>query len=143
MKRIFLTAATIVLVMAPSLPGAALERKATPSELRGSCLYKPEVLRYANETTLIMCDEVSIQHGEIATFSFVLQSVATMASFEGKMTGDKMAVTTATLRDGVPRRASGNCQIFYRLDGTVNIISCLAQPKGVLPIAVNFVLSGI
>lgn len=116
-----------------------LSAQAEPkTELSGRCDYPDRVARYRNETTLILCDSASIERGSAtATLDFQQRSWGSMARFSGAMAGNRMTVSRVILRDGRDLAASGTCQIFYRNDGHVSTISCLAK-AGSRSVTANF-----
>ncbi|MFN3474746.1 MAG: hypothetical protein ACK4ZW_11960 [Blastomonas sp.] len=109
----------------------------------GRCQYPEPVAQYRNETTLILCDTVKIDRSEtITTLAFTRRSWGAMARFAGDMPGNKMTVSQITLRNGRSVAAKGTCEIFYRRDGSLAVISCLAK-AGSRSIAANFIPSRI
>jgi hypothetical protein len=107
----------------------------------GRCAYPEKAARYAAETTLILCDTISIQRSAAqSTFDFRQRSWGSMARFSGPVSGERMTVSSLALRDGKVRAATGTCQVFYRSDGKLSAISCLAR-AGTRSIAANFIPS--
>lgn len=130
-------AAAFLLVL-PAPLSAQAEPKA---ELGGRCEYPDRVAQYRAETTLILCDYATIERGSTtATLDFQQRSWGSMARFSGTLAGDRMTVSRVVLRDGRALAASGTCQIFYRNDGRISTISCLAK-AGSRSVAANFVPS--
>jgi len=106
--------------------------------IEGRCQYPARVAKYRNETTLILCDTVTISRSTAgATLDFSQRSWGSMARFTGAMGGDKMTISHVTLRDGRRIAAAGMCEIFHRNDGKVSVISCLAK-AGPRSVAANF-----
>lgn len=73
---------------------------------------------------------------------FAQRSWGVMAQFAGDIQGNKMTISQIVLRNRRPVAATGTCEIFYRDDGTLAVISCLAT-AGSRPIAANFIPSRI
>lgn len=121
---------------------APLSAQAEPNAvISGRCQYPDRVAQYRNETALILCDTASIERGRAtATLDFSQRSWGSMAQFSGAMTEDRMTVSRIALRNGRSLAASGTCQIFYRDNGHISAISCLAQ-AGSRSVAANFVPS--
>jgi hypothetical protein len=58
--------------------------------ISGRCQYPDRVARYRNETTLILCDTVTIGRSTAAaTLDFTQRNGGSMAGFTGDMPGDK------------------------------------------------------
>lgn len=133
MLRLILCAMTAVLLACPGHGGARA------AQADGRCVYGPELARHSADTTLILCDGIVIESGSIA---FAQRSWGTMALFAGKPSGNDMAITRVTLRDGVQRTASGTCRRVLRDDGRLDAVRCLAK-AGTRWIAANFVASRI
>ena len=111
--------------------------------MEGRCQYTDEVAKYRNETILILCDRVKISRtANIATLDFSRRSWGPTARFTGDMPANIMTVSQIRQRSGKPVAATGRCEIFYRNDGDVAVISCLAK-FGSRSIAVNFIPSRI
>lgn len=107
----------------------------------GRCQYSDQVARHRDDTLLILCDSATIgQDGTKATLAFGQRSWGAMAQFVGDWSGDKMAVSHITLRDGRAQAATGSCEIFHRGDGKLSKIACLAKVAS-RTIAANFVPS--
>jgi hypothetical protein len=131
-----------LLALAALVVPAPLNARDEPETvIDGRCQYPEQVAQYRRETTLILCDTVKIDRGtSSATLDFSRRSWGAMARFTGDMPGDKMAVSQITLRDGRSVAATGTCEIFYRNDGSLAVISCLAR-AGSQPVAANFIPS--
>ena len=123
------------LLVFPAPLNAQAERKAVIS---GRCQYSDRVAQYPNETALILCDTVSIDRGSAtATLNFSQRSWGSTAQFSGGMSGKRMTVSRVALRDDGAVAATGTCEIFYREEGHISAISCLAK-AGSRSIAANF-----
>lgn len=130
-----------VMALVAAAPLCAAEEQ--PTVIEGRCQYPEPVVQYRYETTLILCDTVKIGRSETtATLDFTRRSWGAMARFTGDMPGDRMTVSQITLRNGRSVAATGTCEIFYRSDGSMAVISCLAK-AGSRSIAANFIPSRI
>ncbi len=109
----------------------------------GSCRYSDQAARYRHETALILCDTASISRGSSsATFEFSQRSWGSMARFSGPISGNRMRVDRVAIRGGAISSATGSCEIFYRQDGKLSAISCLAK-WGARSAAANFLPSRV
>lgn len=143
MSRIKLAAspmpAMVMFALVASAPLRAENQQKTVMD--GRCEYSDRVARHHNETTLILCDKVTIgRSAAIATLDFVQRSWGSMAQFTGEMPGHKMTIFQITLRDRGPIAATGTCEIFHQNDGRLSVISCLAK-AGSRSIAASFIPS--
>jgi len=111
-----------------------------PRQLDGRCEYPERVARYRHETTLVLCDRLTIgNEGETATLDFGQRSWGSMLRVSGRMSGRRMAVDHVTLRSGESIAAEGTCEIFYS-GARISVVSCLAK-AGTKSWATNFVPS--
>lgn len=133
--------ATAIAAIAVGVPLHAEDARKTV--IAGRCEYSDQVARYRDETTLVLCDTLKIDRSTtLTTLDFSRRSWGSMARFTGDMSGDRMTVSRITLRNGRDIAATGTCQIYYRSDGSLSVISCLAK-AGSRPIAANFVPSRV
>lgn len=134
----------ILIMLAASVNTApARAETADRTAIDGRCHYPDRVTRYARETTLVLCDTVTIRRdGPSISFDFAQRSWGVTARFTGDVTGDEMRVSRIALRGGQLVAAAGECRIARRNDGALATISCLAK-AGARSIAVNFVPSRV
>lgn len=110
--------------------------------LSGRCQYPDRVARFRQETSLILCDTVSIsQEGDSATLDFSQRSWGSMMRFAGDMRDNRMTISRVFFRDGSSTAASGTCETFHS-NGELSAVACLAR-TGTRSWAANFIRSRV
>lgn len=135
-------AATIAACLVAALSAVPALAQDKPQEVAGRCQYPDAAKEYADETTFIDCNALTVEsHPGSVTIAFARKGWGHADRFVGQIDGDSIRVARIALRKGEPRKAEGTCRLTYRADGTLALAKCLAQSRGRW-FAANFVASG-
>lgn len=141
--RISAALAAALLMIAASIDAPLHAQSLHQTVMNGRCQYSDEVARHRDETTLVLCDTVTIGSDDsTVSLDFGRRSWGSAARFTGDVTGSRMQVSQIAVRNDRAVPATGVCEIFRRNDGKVSYISCLAK-AGSRSIAANFVPSHV
>jgi hypothetical protein len=132
--------AIIAAASVSGLTGAsAADRPSWPIELHGRCEYGAQAAKYLDgKNGFARCDTLVIDDRDGAVLDFRQQGFGSVVRYEGKLTGDRMAIARVDLPEKPARKATGTCKI-QRTDGRIANVTCTAFATGHLTFSANFV----